>query len=67
MAIKLILLVAFFALMVFVGIKTRNSAASVEGFVLGGGSVGPWVKAFAVAACECSGGVFVVCAGEFGW
>ena len=67
MAIKLILLVAFFALMVFVGIKTRNSAASVEGFVLGGRHVGPWLTAFAFGTSYFSAVVFVGYAGQFGW
>ena len=67
MAIKLILLVAFFALMVFVGIKTRNSAASVEGFVLGGRNVGPWLTAFAFGTSYFSAVVFVGYAGQFGW
>ena len=67
MAIKLILLIAFFAVMIFVGLKTRNSAASVEGFVLGGRNVGPWLTAFAFGTSYFSAVVFVGYAGQFGW
>ena len=67
MAIKLILLVAFFFFFLFVGIKTRNSAASVEGFVLGGRNVGPWLTAFAFGTSYFSAVVFVGYAGQFGW
>ena len=47
MAIKIILLVVFFAIMVIVGIMCRKSTSSVNGFVLGGRKVGPWLTAFA--------------------
>ena len=47
MAIKIILLVVFFAVMIGVGIYCRKSATDVNGFVLGGRSVGPWLTAFA--------------------
>ena len=41
------LLVCFFALMIGVGVFTRSRATDVNGFVLGGRSVGPWMTAFA--------------------
>ena len=47
MGIKLVLLVIFFAIMVGVGIYSRRHTASVDGFVLGGRSVGPWGDVFA--------------------
>ena len=47
MGIKIFLLVIFFAVMVGVGIYSRRHARSVDGFVLGGRSVGPWLTAFA--------------------
>ena len=46
MGIKLVLLVIFFAIMVGVGIYYRRHIASVDGFVLVGRSVGPWLPAF---------------------
>ena len=47
MEIKIVLLVLFFAVMVAVGVYSRKHATSVDGFVLGGRSVGPWLTAFA--------------------
>ncbi|MGN0331522.1 MAG: sodium:solute symporter [Lachnospiraceae bacterium] len=67
MAIKLILLVIFFAVMVTVGLYTRKHATSVDGFVLGGRSVGPWLTAFAYGTSYFSAVVFVGYAGQFGW
>ncbi|MBQ1311867.1 MAG: sodium:solute symporter [Blautia sp.] len=67
MAIKLTLLFAFFAVMVIVGVLSRKSAKSVEGFVLGGRNVGPWLTAFAFGTSYFSAVVFVGYAGQFGW
>ena len=43
----IILLVVFFAIMIYVGFYSRKHAADVNGFVLGGRGVGPWLTAFA--------------------
>lgn len=67
MGIKIILLVVFFAVMVGVGIYARRHATSVDGFVLGGRSVGPWLTAFAYGTSYFSAVVFVGYAGQFGW
>ena len=67
MGIKIILLVVFFAIMVGVGIYARRHATSVDGFVLGGRSVGPWLTAFAYGTSYFSAVVFVGYAGQFGW
>ena len=67
MEIKIILLVVFFAIMVGVGIYARRHATSVDGFVLGGRSVGPWLTAFAYGTSYFSAVVFVGYAGQFGW
>lgn len=67
MAVKIILLVVFFAVMVGVGLYTRKNTASVDGFVLGGRSVGPWLTAFAYGTSYFSAVVFVGYAGQFGW
>ena len=67
MAIKLILLIAFFAVMIGVGLSTRKNAGSVDGFVLGGRNVGPWLTAFAYGTSYFSAVVFVGYAGQFGW
>ena len=67
MTIKLILLVIFFGIMVGVGIFSRKHTRSVDGFVLGGRSVGPWLTAFAYGTSYFSAVVFVGYAGQFGW
>ena len=67
MGIKLVLLVIFFAIMVGVGLYSRRHVTSVDGFVLGGRSVGPWLTAFAYGTSYFSAVVFVGYAGQFGW
>ena len=62
-----IMLVAFFAVMIFVGFYTRKHATDVNGFVLGGRSVGPWLTAFAFGTSYFSAVIFVGYAGQFGW
>ncbi|MBR5407861.1 MAG: sodium:solute symporter [Lachnospiraceae bacterium] len=62
-----VLLIIFFAVMVGVGIYTRRSATDVNGFVLGGRSVGPWLTAFAFGTSYFSAVIFVGYAGQFGW
>ncbi len=61
------LLVCFFALMIGVGVFTRSRATDVNGFVLGGRSVGPWLTAFAFGTSYFSAVIFVGYAGQFGW
>jgi len=53
--------------MVGVGLYSRKQAKSVDGFVLGGRSVGPWLTAFAFGTSYFSAVVFVGYAGQFGW
>ena len=53
--------------MVGVGLYSRKQASSVDGFVLGGRSVGPWLTAFAFGTSYFSAVVFVGYAGQFGW
>jgi len=67
MAVKIVLLVVFFAVMVCVGLYARKSAADVNGFVLGGRAVGPWLTAFAYGTSYFSAVVFVGYAGQFGY
>lgn len=67
MAIKIIMLVIFFAIMIIVGIYARKHATSVGEFVLGGRAVGPWLTAFAYGTTYFSAVVFVGYAGQFGW
>ncbi|MDO5479883.1 MAG: sodium:solute symporter, partial [Clostridia bacterium] len=67
MAVKIIMLVVFFAVMVGVGVYCRKSATNVSGFVLGGRNVGPWLTAFAYGTSYFSAVIFVGYAGQFGW
>ena len=45
--IKAILLLLYFATMLVIGFSCRKKARNVDGFVLGGRTVGPWLTAFA--------------------
>ncbi len=67
MFIKILLTIIFLAVTVGIGIYSRKQANSVEGFVLGGRSVGPWLTAFAYGTSYFSAVVFVGYAGQFGW
>ena len=64
---KVIILLAYFALMIGIGLYCRKNATDVNGFVLGGRSVGPWLTAFAYGTSYFSAVVFVGYAGQFGW
>jgi len=67
MFIKIFLTIVFLAVMVGVGLYSRKQASSVDGFVLGGRAVGPWLTAFAYGTSYFSAVVFVGYAGQFGW
>ena len=67
MFIKIAMLVLFFGSMIGVGIYCRKHSTDVDGFVLGGRSVGPWLTAFAYGTSYFSAVVFVGYAGQFGW
>ena len=65
--IKLPMLIVFFGIMIGIGIYCKKNATNVDGFVLGGRSVGPWLTAFAYGTSYFSAVVFVGYAGQFGW
>ena len=67
LVIKLSLLVVFFGVMIYIGLYCRRHTTDVNGFVLGGRSVGPWLTAFAYGTSYFSAVVFVGYAGQFGW
>jgi len=67
MFIKLAMLVVFFAVMIGVGVYCRRHSTDVNGFVLGGRAVGPWLTAFAYGTSYFSAVIFVGYAGQFGW
>ena len=62
-----ILVTLFFAFMIAVGFYCRKRSSDVDGFVLGGRSVGPWLTAFAFGTSYFSAVIFVGYAGQFGW
>lgn len=64
---KIAILIFFVAVAVGVGIYARRSTSSVDGFVLGGRNVGPWLSAFAYGTSYFSAVIFVGYAGQFGW
>lgn len=65
--IKLPMLIIFFGIMIGIGVYCKKHSTNVDGFVLGGRSVGPWLTAFAYGTSYFSAVVFVGYAGQFGW
>lgn len=65
--IKLAMLLIFFTVMISIGVYCRRHASDVNGFVLGGRSVGPWLSAFAYGTSYFSAVIFIGYAGQFGW
>ena len=53
--------------MICIGLYCRRHATDVNGFVLGGRSVGPWLTAFAYGTSYFSAVIFIGYAGQFGW
>lgn len=64
---KWIILIAYFALMVGIGIYCKKRTNSVSDFVLGGRNLGAWFTAFAYGTSYFSAVVFIGYAGQFGW
>ena len=56
--IKVVMMVVFFAIMIIIGIYCRKQSSDVNGFVLGGRSVGPWLSAFAYGTSYFSAVIF---------
>ncbi len=67
MVLKVLMLLVFFGVMIGIGLYCRRNATDVNGFVLGGRSVGPWLTAFAYGTSYFSAVIFVGYAGQFGW
>lgn len=64
---KILLIVIFGIVTAAIGVYYNKKARNVEGFVLGGREVGPWLTAFAYGTSYFSSVVFVGYAGQFGW
>ncbi len=67
MVLRWIVLVAYLALMIGIGVYYKKKSASVNDFVLGGRGIGPWFTAFAYGTSYFSAVIFVGYAGKFGW
>jgi SSS family solute:Na+ symporter len=67
MFVKILLIIVFAAVTAAVGIYYNKKSRNIEGFVLGGREVGPWLTAFAYGTSYFSSVVFVGYAGQFGW
>ena len=67
MLVKIVMIVLFFAVTILVGFLAARSAKGVDGFVLGGRSVGPWLTAFSFGTSYFSAVIFIGYAGRFGW
>lgn len=65
--VALIALVLFAALMVCVGIYSTKRTKTMDGFLLGGRSIGPWISAFAYGTSYFSAVIFIGYAGKTGW
>ena len=51
---KLAILILYFAVLIGIGLYCRKHTTDVNGFVLGGRSVGPWLTAFAYGTSSLS-------------
>ena len=67
MVAKICIILIFVGVVVGVGIYARQHTKNVDGFVLGGRNVGPWLSAFAFGTSYFSAVIFVGYAGQFGW
>ncbi len=67
MLVKILFIVAFLVVTIAVGVYCRKKATDVNGFVLGGRAVGPWLTAFSFGTSYFSAVIFVGYAGQFGW
>ena len=67
MVIKIGIIFIFVCVVIGIGIYARKHTKSVDGFVLGGRSVGPWFSAFAFGTSYFSALIFIGYAGQFGW
>ena len=67
MVIKILLMIVFIAVIIAIGIMERRHSKSVDGYILGGRNVGPWLSAFAFGTSYFSAVIFIGYAGQFGW
>lgn len=67
MAVKIAFVALFFAATLLLGFFYKKKVRSMDDFVLGGRSVGPWLTAFSYGTSYFSAVVFIGYSGQFGW
>ena len=60
-------LILFSLVMITIGVYSWRKTKTIEGFLLGGRNIGPWISAFAYGTAYFSAVVFVGYAGKHGW
>ncbi|MHC1723216.1 MAG: sodium:solute symporter [Aminipila sp.] len=65
--ITTISLVVFIFVMLGIGVISTKRASNMEGFLLGGRSMGPWLSAFSYGTSYFSAVIFIGYAGMHGW
>lgn len=65
--VTVIALILFSILMVIVGVCSLKKTKTIDGFLLGGRSIGAWVTAFAYGTSYFSAVIFIGYAGKHGW
>lgn len=65
--IALVALAIFSVGMVIIGLISAKKTSNMEGFLLGGRKIGPWMSAFAFGTSYFSAVIFVGYAGAHGW
>lgn len=65
--VALISLAIFIVVMIIVGLISTKKASTMDGFLLGGRGIGPWISAFAYGTSYFSAVIFIGYAGMHGW
>lgn len=65
--VTVVSLVLFSLLMIGIGIYSLSKTKTIDGFLLGGRKIGPWVSAFAYGTSYFSAVIFIGYAGKHGW
>ena len=61
------ILIVYVLMAVGIGVYCNRKSKTVNDFVLGGRTIGPWITAFAYGTSYFSAVIFVGYAGQFGW
>jgi len=65
--VTIVSLILFSLLMIGIGIYSLSKTKTMDGFLLGGRKIGPWVSAFAYGTSYFSAVIFIGYAGQHGW